>query len=75
MNILYQSYLLRIWISDSVADPSWHASLENPHTREITDFPDLAALFCFLREISLPSKSRNEGLPPEKEENEKEDDL
>ncbi len=75
MNILYQSYLLRIWISDSVTDPSWHASLENPHTHKINDFPDLEALFCFLGEISVPSKSKNEVLPPRKEENEKEDDL
>ena len=42
------SYLLCLWRGD-VADPAWHASLENPMTGERKGFADLEALFRFIR--------------------------
>jgi hypothetical protein len=71
MNTIYHSYLLRIWTSDSVDDSSWRASLEDPHNRKITTYHDPEALFCFLREISDPSKCNNVSQSNTKEGNEK----
>ncbi len=30
----------------------WHASLEDPHTRQVTSFQEPEALFRFLQEVS-----------------------
>ena len=52
MNIFYQSFLLRIWKTASMDEVHWHASLEDPHTRQVTSFQEPEALFRFLQEVS-----------------------
>ncbi|PKO11823.1 MAG: hypothetical protein CVU39_27230 [Chloroflexi bacterium HGW-Chloroflexi-10] len=51
MNQFYQSYLLRIWITESGGQPIWRASLEDPHTREIITFQTPESLLVFLQKI------------------------
>jgi hypothetical protein len=47
----YQSYLVRLWQSNSHA--AWHASARSVQTGEIVHFADLDALFVFLwREVT-----------------------
>jgi hypothetical protein len=44
----YYAFLLRIWQAGSVDQPSWRASLEDPHTRQVVHFASLEALCAFL---------------------------
>jgi hypothetical protein len=44
---LYQSYLLRMWRES--LDGEWRASLQSVATSECRNFPDLEALFAYLR--------------------------
>jgi len=54
----YLSYLLRVWTVDQNGSLIWRASLESSQTGESLGFPDLDALFAFLRrQISTPSES------------------
>jgi hypothetical protein len=43
----YRSYLLRLW-RVGPEEASWRASLESPHTGELTGFANLEDLFAFL---------------------------
>lgn len=44
----YLSYLLRIWQTGSPQSPQWVASLEDPHSHQVTHFRSLDALAQFL---------------------------
>ena len=44
MTSQYFAYLLRLWQINSPDSPTWRASLENPHTHEITGFSSIQAL-------------------------------
>lgn len=46
----YRSYLLRLWRVET-PEPSWRASLEDPHTGERIGFAGLEQLFAFLMEL------------------------
>jgi hypothetical protein len=47
----YRSYLLRLW-RVGTEEAAWRASLESPHTGELTGFASLEDLFAFLeREV------------------------
>ena len=43
----YRSYLLRLW-RVGPEEAAWRASLESPHTGELTGFANLEDLFAFL---------------------------
>ena len=73
MNIFYQSFLIRIWITDGLEHPGWHASLEDPHTRVIKTFQDPETLFNFLKEINESAKYGNEINTRPKEGNKNEE--
>jgi hypothetical protein len=49
---IYFSFLLRLWRSENPAEPAWYASLEDPHTRQVRAFRDLAALHRYLRGLT-----------------------
>jgi hypothetical protein len=52
----YFAFLLRLWKS---ADASrWQASLEDPHTHQVTGFDDLEQLNAFLEQL-LPVEPEN----------------
>jgi hypothetical protein len=52
----YLSYLLRIW-QTSGKPPTWVASLEDPHTHEVTQFTSLEALLPFLLQVIESKRS------------------
>jgi hypothetical protein len=54
-----RSYILRLWCADEPPAAEWHASLEDPATRERIGFSSLEQLFAFLMEQS----ERDSGLP------------
>jgi len=45
----YLSYLLRVWQTGSAESPKWVASLEDPHSHQVTHFSSLDALLAFLQ--------------------------
>jgi len=47
-----RSYILRLWCADEPQAAEWHASLEDPSTRERFGFSGLEQLFAFLMERS-----------------------
>lgn len=47
-----RSYILRLWCTDEPEAVVWHASLEDPFTRERLGFSSLEQLFAFLMELS-----------------------
>jgi hypothetical protein len=47
-----RSYILRLWRVDGPQTPEWHASLEDPSTKERFGFSSLEHLFAFLMELS-----------------------
>lgn len=47
-----RSYILRLWCADEPQAAEWHASLEDPSTRERYGFASLEQLFAFLMERS-----------------------
>ena len=51
MELLYKSFLLRIWKNKKQNDDSWHASLEDPTTHQIITFNHPDALFDYLLRI------------------------
>jgi hypothetical protein len=57
MNKPYLAYLLRMWQSGDPDHPVWLASLEDPHTRHVIYFHDLADLCSFLVEETRKSDS------------------
>ncbi len=52
MEIIYQSFLLRIWTNASRKHLDWHASLEDPSTHNIKTFNNPEALFSYLLKVS-----------------------
>ncbi len=68
MKSFYQSYLLRIWWSDPVGAPDWHASLEDPHTHQVLSFPNPETLMSFLQGTLPPSEQTPNPTPHSKEE-------
>jgi hypothetical protein len=55
----YHAYLLRLWQTDDLEQPTWLASLEDPVTRLVTGFASLEALCDFI------ILQKNDPLPPE----------
>jgi len=53
------SYILRLWCVDELQAAVWHASLEDPSTKERFGFSSLEQLFAFLMELS----ERDSGIP------------
>ena len=47
-----RSYILRLWRADEPQMADWHASLEDPSTKERFGFSSLEQLFAFLMETS-----------------------
>ncbi len=52
MKKIYQSFLLRMWISHDAEETSWQASLEDPHTRHIVTFHSEKELIQFIRKLT-----------------------
>jgi len=46
------SYILRLWCTEGTETTNWHASLEDPFTRERLGFSSLEQLFAFLMDLS-----------------------
>ena len=55
----YHSYLLRIWHAGPSESTVWRASLEDPHTHQLTGFDSLDALFDYLRKSENSSCDMN----------------
>lgn len=53
MKRLYHAFLLRIWEAGSRETRTWRASLEDPHTRQVVSFTNLAALNDYLSELKF----------------------
>lgn len=49
MPLNYLSFLLRLWKAND-GEQAWRASLESSQLKGVRGFPDLEALFSFLRE-------------------------
>jgi len=47
-----RSYILRLWCAGEPQAAEWHASLEDPSTKERYGFSSLEELFVFLMELS-----------------------
>lgn len=47
-----RSYILRLWRVDEPPTADWHASLEDPLTKDRFGFSSLEQLFAFLMELS-----------------------
>jgi hypothetical protein len=48
----YRSYLLRLWTVEGSGGAGWRAALEDAHTGERVGFPNVEALFIYLRQIT-----------------------
>jgi hypothetical protein len=61
----YLSYLLRVWRVGRQRSGIWRASLESPRSGERLSFPDLEALFAYLRGLTStpPSADRDRDVP------------
>ena len=53
--VRYHAYLLRIWCAGTPAHLAWRASLEDPHSRQVTGFATPEALLAFLRAMNIGS--------------------
>ena len=51
-----RSYILRLWCVGEPQAAEWHASLEDPSTRERFGFSSLEQMFSFLMELSEMGK-------------------
>lgn len=60
----YLAYMLRIWQTGERGSAAWHASLENPHTRQVQQFASLDLLIEYLQSIPNPPASNHPPLPP-----------
>lgn len=67
----YYAFLLRIWQAGTPEQPVWRASLEDPHTRQVVSFGDLAALCAFLTQqnfsLSPHPAETQPTIPPSQE--------
>jgi hypothetical protein len=59
-----RSYILRLWCAGEPQAAEWHASLENPSTKERFGFSSLEQLFAFLMELSEREGGISGGLSP-----------
>ncbi len=66
----YSAYLLRIWSGDEAENPVWHASLEDPHTREILTFDSLENLCGYLIDLKSSHKNYDQAFPESRSSNE-----
>lgn len=58
----YLAYLLRLWQTEEGGKAAWRASLEDPHTRQVTGFASLQALEEYIEAITGERvQERNEG--------------
>jgi len=57
-----RSYVLRLWCADEPQTVDWHASLEDPATRERYGFSSLEQLFVFLMELSERESGMSGGI-------------
>jgi hypothetical protein len=48
----YIAYLLRLWSGDEPGTATWRASLEDPHTRKVIQFAQLAELTAYLQTLT-----------------------
>ncbi len=55
--MLYRSYMLRLWAVQQPDGKSWYASLQDPHTGERIGFACLEELFAFLMDQATGSDS------------------
>lgn len=56
----YHSYLLRLWQAGPADNPTWRASLEDPHTHQVTGFESLKALCDHLSALEWESTLESE---------------
>ena len=56
----YLSFLLRLWKVEDPDHPGWRASLEDPHTRQVTSFSSLATLYEYLLQLTGSTSSPGE---------------
>ena len=54
-----RSYILRLWCADEPPAAEWHASLEDPATKERFGFSNLEQLFVFLMEQSEKDSAKS----------------
>ncbi|MBN1667186.1 MAG: hypothetical protein JW862_08850 [Anaerolineales bacterium] len=59
----YIAYLLRLWCGDEPGIVTWRASLEDPHTRKVIQFAQLAELTAYLQTLT-----ETEGQPQSQSE-------
>jgi hypothetical protein len=57
-----RSYILRLWCAGEPEAGNWHASLENPSTKERFGFSSLEQLFAFLMELSERDSGTSGGI-------------
>ncbi len=60
----YFSFLLRIWQAGTSEQPIWRASLEDPHTHQVTSFKDMNGLFAYLSRISNTQHNEDASYNP-----------
>ncbi len=65
--VAYLAYMLRLWSSEQGGRRVWRVSLESAHSLERHMFPDLDALFAFLRQQTerLDDLEAAVGPPPD----------
>ena len=61
-SIRSRSYILRLWRTDEPQAAEWHASLEDPSTKERFGFSSLEQLFAFLMELSERDSGMSGGI-------------
>lgn len=57
----YFAFLLRLWKSSDAS--RWQASLEDPHTRQVTGFDGLEQLTAFLEQLQPVDVDEGENQP------------
>jgi hypothetical protein len=57
-----RSYILRLWCTGEPQTAEWHASLEDPLTKERFGFSSLEQLFAFLMEQSERDSGMSGGI-------------
>jgi hypothetical protein len=65
----HTAFLLRLWCTQNGQKQNWLASLEDPHTHQVTGFDSLAALYSFLENFKL----KHENLQTNSDAQSKED--
>ena len=59
----YHSYLLHLWQASLAENPTWRASLEDPHTHQVTGFDTLKALCDHLATLDREFNHWNNRVP------------